>query len=55
MNIDVGHAEPQEEKKEVDFFEDHANHAAPPSPDVLSPPASLSAPKVSVSSHISLT
>ncbi|XP_050721378.1 ADP-ribosylation factor GTPase-activating protein 2-like isoform X2 [Eriocheir sinensis] len=45
VNID-GHTEPQEEKKEVDFFEDHANLAVPPSPDVLSPPASLySTPK----------
>ncbi|KAK8398042.1 hypothetical protein O3P69_003741 [Scylla paramamosain] len=41
VNIDVAHPEPQEEKKEVDFFEDHASHAAPPSPDVLAAPPTL--------------
>ncbi|XP_045132742.1 ADP-ribosylation factor GTPase-activating protein 2-like isoform X6 [Portunus trituberculatus] len=41
VNIDVAQPEPQEEKKEVDFFEDHASHAAPPSPDVLAAPPTL--------------
>lgn len=38
VNIDVGQPEvegAEEEKKEVDFFEDLVNNAAPPSPDAL--------------------
>ncbi|MPC26361.1 ADP-ribosylation factor GTPase-activating protein 2 [Portunus trituberculatus] len=46
VNIDVAQPEPQEEKKEVDFFEDHASHAAPPSPDVLAAPPTLATLKV---------
>lgn len=52
VNIDVGNNEGavQEEKKEVDFFEEHVNYAAPASPDPLpSPPQLINAKNASLS------
>lgn len=44
VNIDavVSEAAAPEEKKEVDFFEDHVNSAAPPSPDFTSAQSAFS-------------
>ncbi|XP_066965008.1 ADP-ribosylation factor GTPase-activating protein 2 isoform X14 [Macrobrachium rosenbergii] len=52
VNIDVGNVDSPtpEEKKEVDFFEEHVNNAAPASPDLVpSPPQFIIAKNASLS------
>ncbi|XP_068238044.1 ADP-ribosylation factor GTPase-activating protein 2 isoform X2 [Palaemon carinicauda] len=52
VNIEVGNVDTAatEEKKEVDFFEEHVNNAAPASPDpVLSPPQFIIAKNANLS------
>ncbi|KAK7066176.1 ADP-ribosylation factor GTPase-activating protein 2 [Halocaridina rubra] len=52
VNIDVGNTESseKEEKKEVDFFEEHVNSAAPASPDpMLTQPQLINAKNASLS------
>ncbi|XP_071532925.1 ADP-ribosylation factor GTPase-activating protein 2 isoform X6 [Panulirus ornatus] len=49
VNIDIGQPEgtAPEEKKEVDFFDDHVSNAAPASPDLIPPLPEFTAPKSS--------